>query len=845
MASYTDNPNIKFNPYIQQLPVEAMVSVGMQKQAQYEQGLQKIQTSINNVAGLDIYKDLDKNYLQTKMNELGSKLKTVAAGDFSNFQLVNSVTGMTGQLVKDPNIQNAVYSTANHKKQLAYMEDAKSKGTLTPQNKRDYDRQFNNYANSDVVGDKFSGEYTPFMDYKKQWNETLKTLHSKLTEQDITNVMDANGNIDRTRLAAAMTRVKDEGVSSVQIENAIRSELSPSQLNQMRIDANYQFENVTNDQLQKAVTTQYDSTLKTINDKITFLEGYAKINTSNPKEFDKANQSINDLKESISNLTDNYNGQSKRISEGDVEGTKLELFKNSSILQYANSRSWENKSMTKMNNPELDAQYKEKEYKLSIAKFNLDKNKTSWGQYIDLEKLKLEQQKVAVDIQAKNPGGGLGGATTYFGGDTNIKDPLTSMQSDAIDAQTSFNQTINDYAASKKISPAQAQIIYNKYINGDKKSLGVEWHGLMNQAHENETLAVNLNATLKKTKDDISKNPSIKKDQLLVQQEVAKMKGLVFKQNGVDVKIPNSEFFNFLVKIRPTYKPGIGFLDKTNKSELNQRELIMYNALKSGNRGVLDLMTSYQGVVDASMNINSKINKSMSDVIAVKGGLYIPSISEIIVSAKDGTRESMENKADMFLQKFNSPFGGTAGGTAELSNSDAKLGRDLFVLKDKSNLKYYKITQGEKNFLQISYGSKDLMIPLTDNEANELPANPNLPNQREKRITQTQTMGDGNTNITNSPTNALYKQRNFSQIRSLIVSANLTKDKTPGSAKQYMDINIKLPSGWHNVQLSDFPLDISSSDNAVSNLTDKQIKDLFLNNRDIKESVKKEIRELN
>ena len=64
MASYTDAIT-QFNPYVSTLPVDAMVKVGMQKQAQYEQGVQKIQQSIDNVAGMDVYKDLHKNYLQT------------------------------------------------------------------------------------------------------------------------------------------------------------------------------------------------------------------------------------------------------------------------------------------------------------------------------------------------------------------------------------------------------------------------------------------------------------------------------------------------------------------------------------------------------------------------------------------------------------------------------------------------------------------------------------------------------------------------------------------------------------------------------------------------------------
>ena len=83
MASYTDKAPT-FSPYVAQKPVEIMAKVGMQKQAQYEQGYKKIQDSIDNIAGLDIVRPQDKAHLQTKLNELGTKLQGVAAADFSN-----------------------------------------------------------------------------------------------------------------------------------------------------------------------------------------------------------------------------------------------------------------------------------------------------------------------------------------------------------------------------------------------------------------------------------------------------------------------------------------------------------------------------------------------------------------------------------------------------------------------------------------------------------------------------------------------------------------------------------------------------------------------------------------
>lgn len=173
MASFTDLIP-QFNPYIQQLPVEAMVTVGMEKQKRYDEGLQKIQSQIQNVAGLDIYRDTDKVYLQSKLNELGNNLKTVAAGDFSNFQLVNSVSGMTNQVGKDPIIQNAVNSTAKLRRELSSMEEYKKKGKSDKNNEEFFmDKIVRPYLDGPLDAS-FSGAYSPYTDIMGLISENIK-----------------------------------------------------------------------------------------------------------------------------------------------------------------------------------------------------------------------------------------------------------------------------------------------------------------------------------------------------------------------------------------------------------------------------------------------------------------------------------------------------------------------------------------------------------------------------------------------------------------------------------------------------------------------------------------------
>jgi hypothetical protein len=158
MASYTDE-SLKFNPYVSQLPVEAMVKVGMYKQQKYDEGVQKIQGYIDNIAGMDVARDVDKQYLQSKLNELGNSLKYVAGGDFSNQQLVNSVGGMATQIGKDANVQNAVSSTAWYRKQMEQIRKDEEEGKSNPANTDDFNEKANGWLSSTKAGERFGGSY--------------------------------------------------------------------------------------------------------------------------------------------------------------------------------------------------------------------------------------------------------------------------------------------------------------------------------------------------------------------------------------------------------------------------------------------------------------------------------------------------------------------------------------------------------------------------------------------------------------------------------------------------------------------------------------------------------------
>ena len=351
MASFTDAIP-QFNPYIQQLPVEAMVTVGMEKQQRYDQGLQRIQSQIDQVAGLDIYRPQDREYLQSKLNQLGSKLKTVAAGDFSNYQLVNSVAGMASSVAKDDKVLSSVQSTAKYKNSLKDREAAIKEGKGSPSNDFIYKRDVDEWTNSREIGKSFNSSYEPYSNYKKNAIEAIKALtkSQNITEDAFT--VDKKGNMV---IADAIVRRELSGISPEQIEQALLVALSPSDFRQMQIDGIYNYSNVPNDQFINRVTTSYQNDLIAAQNKKSILEASIDTTTSTPVKESIKTQ-IDSVDKYMNRLKSQYEDVSSTFQNGDLDSAKAKLQTRNFISQFANTFSYTELSETYEESPYAQAE---------------------------------------------------------------------------------------------------------------------------------------------------------------------------------------------------------------------------------------------------------------------------------------------------------------------------------------------------------------------------------------------------------------------------------------------------------------------------------------------------------
>jgi hypothetical protein len=284
MASFTDQI-MQFNPYVQQLPVEAMAQVGMYKQQKYEEGVQKVQSYIDNVAGLDVTKPLHKQYLQSKLNQLGSKLKSVAAGDFSNFQLVNSVGGMATQVVKDPVVQNAVYSTQKIRKGQQDRDTADKAGKASPENDWWWTSQINDWMNDNDLNTKFDRDYIEYVDVDSKLREVAEKVKEIDNSFDIPYQRDKDGSFIRDKngnplVDDAMLRIKTKGKSAQKLLDNFYSSLDEREKQQLGITGMYHYRGATKDTFRKDIQDTYNKNKKMLSDEVVDLAVELKNNTN-------------------------------------------------------------------------------------------------------------------------------------------------------------------------------------------------------------------------------------------------------------------------------------------------------------------------------------------------------------------------------------------------------------------------------------------------------------------------------------------------------------------------------------------------------------------------------------
>ena len=588
MASYTDIAP-RFNPYIQQLPVEAMVQVGMEKQRRYDEGVEKIQTSIDNVAGLDIANEKQQQYLQSKLNELGSKLKTVAAGDFSNYQLVNSVGGMAKQIGKDATIQNAVRSTYAYRKGLLDMQNAQKDGKSSPSNDAIFKQDVSKYLNSDDVNASFSGSYTPYTNNKKNALEVIKQLtkNSNITEDAFT--MDPKGNLV---IADAVVRKQMAGISPETIQQALMAGLTPADFKQMEIDGRYNYANIPDDKFMQSVENSYKSK------ETSFMAQKEEIlaaisQTSSNVEKNTLKAQADSIDKMLASMKNEYTSVTSTFAKGDVESAKAKLETINFINGFSKAFSFTETSKTyeksELADMQMRREIKNQDWKIAVMNYEQDERKMNMDR--ELRMLDIGTKVEANRLKAEGDAG-YGGLPVGRDASTvpqyNLGRVIAEIEQGEKSIVNSDRAFLQQEGKDQKWLDLQ-RVAWEKNPNGVDPGIAAHFNDTENQRRRidaNKIMVGDINKLASQQIDPKTGRPYgsitdlIPKNAPNINVKTANAAYSFSPKDFVEFNENFNKYSKYLAPAGPGGSGSLFFDDTKAKAELSDKELYLYNIYK-------------------------------------------------------------------------------------------------------------------------------------------------------------------------------------------------------------------------------------------------------------------------
>lgn len=775
MASFTDQL-IGFNPYIQQIPVDDYVRVGMIKQQQYNQGVEKVQGYIDSVAGLEVIKPEQKSYLQQRVNNLQQEVGRVVQADFSNQQLVNSVGALTNKIASDPIVQTSVASTQAYKTGLAEMKEAKEKGKSSVSNEWDFSNQFQKWYNDGDATTRFTGSYTPYTDVTSKISKIIKDLEPNSQIEDNPFKRGARGEIllDKDGLPQidfAMIERGSKTLTPERIRMAIQANMDSNDMNQLRIDGRYSYRGQDANGMKSITDQTYQYKLDQMNDVIQGLMVQRATVNNDPQEAARIDAQIQVYKDRAVSYQNSYRQDISSINSN-LEGYKGNMYTNNWLTRFGDGYAYAQNSLTYKENPYFMAAERRRENDIKFQEFIVDRQFKAAQIGIEEEKLglereKLEAYKLSLQVKAsKTAKGSLDGIPLSDA----VLEPIPGGGLDEVNLSSFLKETQdigNDIDQQKMALLGNTGLVITKR-DRDGKNPHYEYNV---EGKDPNTVINSANAAVAKLKDAYDRDPNsvdqgartyfqnlANADQVIQNRKFAAAKvGEEADRDGFSLKsiigkLPNlrvvtntgdtyymtgQEQFDFNNKIHaatesyPAYggPGGIGLDDEKARSLMNTpAEKYMYNIVKKHMKGA-PLTPQEAQIITKLGDVNRNANttsfslqrgrsKYMDNAVKDLVGVQQP-VSFTLEAFKAEDRNRAKAVASNIVASMSREDKGSPGEYFDRANAASMLQK-----KNDDNTNYSLFSQGrEKYSLRMTnedVSKEGIDIPLTKAQAEEL-----------------------------------------------------------------------------------------------------------------------------
>lgn len=447
MASFTDNL-VAFNPYVSEIPVDDYVRVGMIKQDQYNKGVEKVQGYIDSVAGLEVIKPEQKDYLNQRVNNIQQEVGKIVQKDFSNQQLVNSVGSLTNKIAADPIIKTAVASTDTYKQGIAAMREAKEKGKSSISNEWDFNDQFQKWYNDKDATTRFNGSFTPYTDVTGKVSKIIKDLDPNVHIEDNPFKRGPGGQIllDKDGLPQidfAMIEKSSTTLTPERIQAAISANMTQDDINQLRIDGRYSYRGQDAMGMKNITDQSYQYKLDQINDIIEGLTVAKGTTNNNPQKAAAIDAQIEAYKNKALSYQNRYRQEIASINSN-LEGYKGSLYAQSWLTKFGDGYAYSKESLTYKDNPYFQAAEKRRENDIKFQEFMIEQQWKAADIGLRREHLKLDwynAQTSRMGAEAKAAKNTAKGALDGIPLSDAILEPIQQSEVDQINVTNFVNET--------------------------------------------------------------------------------------------------------------------------------------------------------------------------------------------------------------------------------------------------------------------------------------------------------------------------------------------------------------------------------------------------------------------
>ena len=363
----------------EKLDISTLGNAMTYKQQNYDVNTAQTQQLINQYAGTDLLRDIDKQYFGERLNTLVKYINESGTRDWSRKSVANEIQNYVSTAL-DKNVMNAIASTQSFRKQQAEIEDIKKNkpDLYSMQNEWFATQDYERYMKSGVVGDTYKAQsYVPYTDVTK---EILKNA-------DFYKQFGAEVRYDVVGGNAYFTQLgKTETLSPEEAKNLIAMTLGDKGKTQLMIDGLYNYKgikdvNVVRQQYTDALSNQKNQYQSQIESTTALMAGASK------KEKEALNRNLQAYKQKAGEIENSITNSDKLSRDSMIYTMHSSNFLN----QWGNAMSY--KKVTDLTID--DSGYK-------TAKFNWDVKSDIWDQKFKKDQAEIEQIRWQQEYDLKN-----------------------------------------------------------------------------------------------------------------------------------------------------------------------------------------------------------------------------------------------------------------------------------------------------------------------------------------------------------------------------------------------------------------------------------------------------------